>query len=73
MRGRVGVDPTGLATHEGSWSVVATSWLARGFAASSWTVGVNAGVGSAVEPDISQSMGKDNIARVEWGPTSKFQ
>lgn len=48
MRGRVGVDLTGLVMLEGS------SWLARGFAARSWTVKVEVGVGSALGPDISQ-------------------
>jgi hypothetical protein len=48
VRGRVGVDLTGLVMLEGS------SWLARGFAARSWTVKVEVGVGSALGPDISQ-------------------
>lgn len=54
MRGKVGVNPACFVVLEGSQSVAASSWLARGFAARSWTVRADVGVGSAVGPDISQ-------------------
>lgn len=50
MRGRVGVDSTGLAILGGPQSMAATSYLARGVAVRSWTIRVDVGVGSAVGP-----------------------